>query len=110
MNRQLRRLLRRLTPGELFLMKYEDSQQYGGPEEGGWWYNLGIPQWKFGIFLPLPREWRYAICRYFNGRIKKHNDSQEYDYTSVLSYRSTFYSYGLEDSLVPNTPHRPHYE
>lgn len=103
-------LLVNKLPGELFLMKYEDSQQYGGPEEGGWWYNLGIPQWKFGILLPIPRSWRYAICRWLNGRMRKQNEAQEYGYTSVLSYRSEFFSFGLEDSLVPAHPRRPHYE
>lgn len=28
-----------MIPGEMFLMKYEDHQAFGGHEEGGWWYN-----------------------------------------------------------------------
>lgn len=94
-----------------YLMKYEDSQQYGGPEEGGWWYNLANPQWKRGVPLPMPENMAYRICRWLNNRInERHNRKQEYGYTSVLSYRSEFFSFGLEDQLVPAYPHRPHYE
>ena len=93
-----------------YLMKYEDSQQYGGPEEGGWWYNLGVPQWKFGIPLPMPQELRYKICRKLNEKIKKQNDAQEYEYTSVLSDRCEYFSFGTEESFIPQQPTRPHYE
>lgn len=94
---------------EIFLHKYEDSQQYGGPEEGGWWYNLAIPQWKYGIPLPLPKRLRWAICRWLNER--EQAKEKEYGYTSVLSYREEFYSYGLETGLKSEYPlARPHYE
>jgi hypothetical protein len=28
-------------PGTTFINVYEIFQSYGGPEEGGWWYNVG---------------------------------------------------------------------
>jgi hypothetical protein len=94
-----------------YLQKYSCSQQYGGPEEGGWWYDLEIPLWKRGIPLLLPEEICYKICRYFNGREHKRRDREnKYGYTSVLSYRDEFFSYGFEDSLIPAIPVRPHYE
>lgn len=89
-----------VLPGELFLMKYEDSQQYGGPEEGGWWYNHAEPQWRFRL--------RHALCRWLNNR--ENRKPHEYDYTSVLSYREEFFSFGLEDGFKPINPARPHYE
>jgi len=34
-----------------YIHKYEIAQQYGGPEEGGWWYKMGEPvkDWKLVI-------------------------------------------------------------
>lgn len=93
---------------ELFLMKYEDQQVYGGPEEGGWWADMSWPQWKYGIPIPLPlfvREW---ICRKLNNR--EQNKEYQYGYTSVLSHLETFYSWGLEEQLIPSQPVKPHYE
>lgn len=34
-----------------YLNEYEVSREYGGPEEGGWWYNLRIPT---GTSYPMP--------------------------------------------------------
>lgn len=91
-----------------YLMKYEDSQQYGGPEEGGWWYNLAVPQWKYGIPLPFPQKLRFALCRFLNRR--ENEKPHKYGYTSVLSYREQFFSFGTEEKLIPAIPRRPHYE
>lgn len=90
----------------LYLMKYEDSQQFGGREEGGWWYNLAVPQWERGI--PLPKFILYPLCRWLNRR--EQAKPHEYGYTSVLSYREEFFSYGAEDNFIPATPTKPHYE
>jgi len=91
-----------------FLMKYEDSQQYGGSEEGGWWYNLAVPQWRCSIPLPMPQSLAYALCRWLNQR--EQAKPHRYGYTSVLSHREEFFSFGLEDRLVPVMPMRPFYE
>ena len=34
-----------------YLNVYEVTQQYGGPEEGGWWYNYGLFDGCEGILL-----------------------------------------------------------
>jgi hypothetical protein len=93
-----------------YLQKYSCSQQYGGPEEGGWWYDEEIPLWRFGIPLPFPEEICYKICRYFNGKEKKRREEENtYGYTSVLSYRDDFYSFGFEESFKPASFERPFY-
>lgn len=91
-----------------FLMRYEDSQQYGGPEEGGWWWDRSDPLWRFGIPLPLPEGIAYKLCRWLNAREQR--KPHTYGYTSVLSHREEFLSYGLEDRFVPVAPLRPRYE
>lgn len=35
----------------LFLTTYFVNQQYGGPEEGGWWYSVGEPIAVHGTFF-----------------------------------------------------------
>ena len=96
-----------------WVTKYEVEQQYGGPEEGGWWYDSGVPveDWE-----PMPfysEEAAYAKCRELNEQEYERQEKEErYDYTSVLSYRSTHYSYNVDETPDPQ-PYpktRPHYE
>jgi hypothetical protein len=117
-----------------YIGKYSESQQFGGHEEGGWWYDRGYPAWKVGIPFPswlLNLEWHYAknrvirtITRFLNDlpyklarrlNAKEHerrNKENRYDYTSVLSHREDFYTYGFSDTfkLRPYPETRPHYE
>lgn len=96
-----------------FVQKHEVSQAYGGSEEGGWWFDTGIPAWKYSIPVPFFEELAYKLCRFLNEREHKRADRDEdYGYTSVLSHRSTHYSYGLGDKFVAESypSHTPHYE
>ena len=85
-----------------WVSKWETGQVYGGPEEGGWWYDAGSPVWSCSIPVPFWEEGMYKLCRFLNGR---EHDRQErenrYGYTSVLSHRDTFYSYGDSDTFRP---------
>jgi macrodomain Ter protein organizer (MatP/YcbG family) len=97
-----------------YIGKYAVWQEYGGAEEGGWWYDTGMPEWKYGI--PFPRfmqELGYKLCRYLNGKERERRKKEEdYEYTSVLSYKSNHYSYTFSDTfkLQPFPQERPHYE
>jgi hypothetical protein len=95
-----------------YIHKYEDNQCYGGPEEGGWWYNHAEPQWHIGIPLISTEEFAFKVCRFLNRRENKRQEKEnKYGYTSVLSYEDTFYSYGWEDCMVSEFPAlKPHYE
>lgn len=96
-----------------WIHKHEVSQAYGGPEEGGWWYEVGVP---CGDWQPLPfdvKEVAVAKCRALNEAERERAEREEpYGYTSVLSYRSTHYAYSIEDTsvMVAYPEVRPHYE
>jgi len=34
-----------LEPAPWYVNVYEEDRGYGGPEEGGWWYNIATPVW-----------------------------------------------------------------
>jgi hypothetical protein len=111
-----------------YVHKYEVALAYGGPEEGGWYYDTGTPV-SFEIpaghpdfvisglqvmgFRVADEEEAYAIARKLNEeeheRAKREED---YDYTSVLAYRSTHYAYRVDDTPDPQPypAQRPHYE
>lgn len=94
-----------------YVGKYSVSLQHGGNEEGGWWYDEGTPEWKFGI--PLPEWLAFKVCRWLNGKEKERAEKEEdYEYTSVLSYKSNHYSYTFSDyfKLRPYPESRPFYE
>ena len=101
-------------PKRFWIHKYEVSQEYGGPEEGGWWYDLGT---LVEDFVPLYFEDEDAVyekCRELNGAEgKRREDEEQYGYTSVLSHMSTFYDYTVDETAYPpkHFPEtRPHYE
>jgi hypothetical protein len=98
-----------------YIHKHEVSQQYGGPEEGGWWYEAGDPDntWHTGMYRFTDEEKAYEKCRELNKRERERAErEEEYGYSSVWSYRSTHYAYRVEDTPVqlPYPSRRPHYE
>lgn len=96
-----------------YIHKHEVAQQYGGPEEGGWWYDSGVP---CGDWVPRAyddEEDAYAACRRLNDDEHARREREEdYDYTSVLSHRSHHYSYSVEETTIMEAypKVRPHYE
>lgn len=66
-----------------------ESMCYGGPEEGGWWYNAGEPSTD-SDHIPLMRTFKtedgaYAYARMLNGTyVEKYNkEAYDFEYTSV---------------------------
>jgi hypothetical protein len=97
-----------------WIHKHSILQEYGGPEEGGWWYERGFPLVTCWQYIPIPvEEWALAICRRLNGaeHVRRDNE-EEYEYTSVLSYNSNHYAYSVHEHRmpVPYPERRPHYE
>jgi hypothetical protein len=96
-----------------YIHKYNVALAFGGREEGGWWYEVGVPEndWKTPAFTD--EEQAYEKCRELNAaeRIRAEKE-EEYDYTSVLAHMSDHYSYSVsEDSTArPYPESRPHYE
>jgi carbohydrate-selective porin OprB len=96
-----------------YIHKYEVAQQYGGPEEGGWWYNAGDPVDDWKLVMVEDEDNAYEICRALNSAEYVRRDEKEQDkFTDVLSYRSQFFAYDVSDSPVAESfpKERPYYE
>lgn len=98
-----------------YIHKHDIAQEYGGPEEGGWWYNTGIPveDWNPVHHAYDNEEDAYAVSRALNeAEYLRQEAEEDYEFTSVLSYKSTHYSYTVEDHPIPYSfpERRPHYE
>lgn len=91
-------------------MKYVNvfltDRAYGGPEEGGWWYDYGLAQRSFPCATQRRAERILIICR----RICDHRNSERRsDVSSVLSEGA--YHAWIDDEPAANYPDRvPHYE
>jgi hypothetical protein len=90
---------------------YDCRMCYGGPEEGGWWYDAGT---LVRIIKTIRNENRaYAFCRRLNGKLRSRvigPNVDKHDYSSVLSEGEL-----LASIWVGEVPHsfparRPHYE
>lgn len=95
-----------------YVHKHEVELMSGGPEEGGWWYTAGVPT-GFSLGPIDDEELTYEQCRALNELERERQEHEEqYEFSSVLSYRSTHYSYTVEDFPVPEPfpQERPHYE
>ena len=88
------------------------DRAYGGPEEGGWWYDTTEPV--VGPDIPLPSVWRtmdeaQAACDALSDWCVEHNEGRR-EIGSVLSegrYGTMIY----EGQFPHPTPEeRPHYE
>lgn len=96
-----------------WIHKHEVSQTFGGPEEGGWYFEVGVPvpDWtppKFEVESAANES-----CRSLNAEeLERRKREETYDYTSVLSHESVFYAYSVEETPImsPYPERRPHYE
>ena len=96
-----------------YIHKFQVSQQYGGAEEGGWWYHTGDPVDDWCVVMVEDEEIANLVCRALNRAEKERREEEEtYEYTSVLSYKSNHYEYDVSDSPVAESfpKARPHYE
>lgn len=96
-----------------YIHKHSVAQAYGGPEEGGWWYDTGVPVEDWTVPSYDDEDIAYMFCRALNYQeYERRENEEEYEYTSVLSYRSEHYSYTVEDFPIPRPfpEYRPHYE
>lgn len=84
-----------------YVSEYTTTREYGGPEEGGWWF-----QWN--DFVGQASGWQneedaYAEARRLNGYAK---ETGQYD---RVNYGGTVYK--VEETLGESqTTRRPHYE
>jgi hypothetical protein len=94
------------TELKYFIHKHEVELAYGGPEEGGWWYNIGTPveDWIPEGFAT--EDEAYERCHELNEQEHERRQREE------DSYRSTHYSYSVHETTVmrPFPETRPRYE
>ena len=98
-----------------FIHKHNVAQAYGGPEEGGWWYDTGVPDEDWNVLRCAfdNEDMAYAVCRALNEYERERAKKEEqYEYTSMLSRHSDHYAYSVEDNpfMEPYPKVRPHYE
>jgi hypothetical protein len=90
---------------------YDSAQQYGGPEEGGWWFDAGSLVRIVRVFRNEDRA--YSYCRRLNDRLYSDcigPNAGRPDYTSVLSY-GRIVARVYENVAPAGYPdERPHYE
>jgi hypothetical protein len=95
-----------------YVHQYEVWLAYGGPEEGGWWYDCGEPVLS-AVATFEDEEEAFKACRELNADERDRRERDEYhDYSSVLSSESTHYSYDVSDSprAVSYPSERPYYQ
>jgi hypothetical protein len=91
----------------VFTAQYRMDRVFGGPEEGGWWYNTGQRQKE--IQQHQTEEKAYAF-------INKKNEEFKKDYTgrglSSMAYNHDFYRYMVFHFEPPKhfPEERPYYE
>lgn len=96
-----------------WIHKHRVTQKYGGPEEGGWWFDSGVPTGEAPRGPFYVEDEAYELCRTLNGEENDRASRDEpYGYTSVLSYRSQHYSYSVSEArtAVSYPAETPHYE
>ncbi len=95
-----------------YIHKHQIALESGGPEEGGWWYTVGVPT-GFSLGPIVDEELTYEQCRALNELEHERQEHEEaYEFTSVLAKMSNHYSYSVEDFETPVAypQERPHYE
>lgn len=95
-----------------YVHKHSVSLEYGGPEEGGWWYTVGVPTgFSFGPIVG--EDAAYDQARSLNElEHQRRENEEEYDFTSVLAKMSQHFEYSVEDFPTPEfyPKEKPHYE
>ena len=88
-----------------FLNAYVINRLYGGPQEGGWWFDTGVPI----ASVPLRSEDPAAMLEWKDYLEKKVSWTSQYDRHSVLGHDD--YGIRVEDFFARDFPEEtPHYE
>ena len=100
-----------MTSMTYIVAAYDCSQRYGGPEEGGWWYDSGQLVRALRIFRN--EDLAYAWSRRINAKLHARNwgpNAGKHSYTSVLS-EGEVQAQVCEHSVPDHFPEsRPRYE
>jgi len=98
----------RRTKGRYVVAIYLCDQAYGGPEEGGWWFDTGRLERVLRVFRSA--EPAYAYARRANRLLHVLVNRDRREITSVLS-EGRYHAETHEDVAPQSYPDtRPHYE
>lgn len=90
---------------------YECNMEFGGPEEGGWWFDSGSLTRIMKVFKSEDLAYDYA--RKLNNKLKSRVTGPNFgrhDYSSVVS-EGEYRAYVYDDHAPKYFPEeRPHYE
>ena len=67
-----------------YLAIYEQNRVYGGPEEGGWWYDAGVPELVIPIHGSFNNEAVMRARSILEARALKRNQGRNSDISSVV--------------------------
>lgn len=89
---------------------YEEDRAYGGPEEGGWWYDCGNLQRVVKVFPNRAQAQAYA--NRMNDRFRRRERFYGWRSSSSVAYIGGEYrAHVCEDTAPPHYPEtRPVYE
>ena len=97
--------------GIFIVATYDCDQMYGGPEEGGWWYEAGSLVRIHRVYRNLDVAYQY--CRRLNARLHSRAfgpNKGKPDFHSVLS-EGQISAHIFDDCAPRGFPEqRPHYE
>lgn len=90
---------------------YRVTKKYGGPEEGGWWYETGEPEKVEGFDTKFvaDEDAAYALAREWNDRLDATVNKGRRPISSVLS-NGVYRAIATDDTPEPFPAERPHYE
>lgn len=77
---------------------FELGEEYGGPEEGGWWYSTGTPAPEFAHLTRTFKGRARKAVRYM-ARIRKHAEAAS---RGARPVHSVLYSGGQYDARMQN--------
>lgn len=93
-----------------YVHKYSISRDYGGPEEGGWYYTHRSPV-ESNVFSHDDEAICYEQARILNDQEQmRREENEQGDFYSVLAYRWEWFAFSVEDEPIAVEPPRPFYE
>lgn len=100
---------RRRESARRWLAVYDVNRAFGGPEEGGWWYDYGVPAEGFESFYSL----RAALVRRDEVQAaldRINHDAGPYGDLSSVLCRGALRAIVTREPPAPFPDRRPHYE
>jgi hypothetical protein len=96
-----------------YINVYELGREFGGPEEGGWWYDTGTYDEDLSMALPssVPDDKVKAIAIALRDRLVQQARDNEVPRVYSVLYRGGRYMVRIEDEAGHDLPEeRPYYQ